>query len=355
MKPSESEIEVRYRAVVEAAEQWRDPEYEKRAALVNKTLEAENAFTEEAVAFAINQQTALLTRQNLEAWIGGRRPDEAMIVGVLNAGNIPMVGLQDFLAVVLTGHSYLGTVSSKSPELLPGFVGDVAAKCTSLDAEFADADELFTSSNAVIATGSDETAGWVREQCEAYGIPEQRRLLRGHRFAVAVLDGTESDEDYERLAEDVLLHEGLGCRNVALIWAPVGLEPDPMLDAMAQFRGVFPAHETTRRRLKMPQAFLEALGAPHAYGEGMEFLISKGEPEIQQPGHVRWVEYADPADVRSWLDENAALVQLVVARDQASERIGTSVPVERHGHAQRPALDWRPDGVDTVDFLVNLR
>ncbi len=56
----------------------------------------------------------------------------------------------------------------------------------------------------------------------------------------------------------------------------------------------------------------------------------------------------------TWLDQHAEALQLVVARSEVAERLPGTVPVEPPGLAQRPALDWRPDGVDTVDFLCSL-
>ena len=112
-------------AIARVAEAWQDPDYEPRAEVVAQTLEAPNRFTEEALAFAVNQQMSLLTPEAMKTWIKGRRATHSRLVGVLNAGNIPLVGLQDFLAVVLTGHQYLGSVSSKSPVLLPAFVTEV--------------------------------------------------------------------------------------------------------------------------------------------------------------------------------------------------------------------------------------
>src|SRR5690606_4634308 len=91
-------------AVVRAAEPWRDPDYEPRARAVEETLQAENSFTTEAIAFAVNQQMSLLTEEHLRMWISGRFTQAPLQVGVLNAGNVPLVGLQDFLAVLLTGH-----------------------------------------------------------------------------------------------------------------------------------------------------------------------------------------------------------------------------------------------------------
>lgn len=368
---SDREFEQRISAVVDAANDWSDPEYPRRAEAVDATLDASNSFTKEAIAFAVNQQMSLLTADDLRSWIGDRRAERALEVGVLNAGNVPLVGLQDFLAVVLTGHRYRGSTSSKSPELLPSFVADLTGRFQDVEASFLDVHELLETAEALIATGSDETVGWIHEQADIHGIPRERRLVRGHRFAVAVIGGDESEEDYERLAEDALLHEGLGCRNVAVVWAPRGTSPDGLLDAMARFRAVFPAPESTPRRLKMQQAFLEAVDAPHAYGEGLEFLVSKGEPEAQQPGHIRWTEYNEPAEIRRWLQKNADRIQLVVAGDGIARSITEHDPEaesdrtdarsalparpEPLGQAQRPSLSWCPDGVDPVAFLAGLK
>ncbi|ARA92626.1 hypothetical protein AWN76_005225 [Rhodothermaceae bacterium RA] len=350
-RPTQADVRA---AVVEVASRWQDPDHPRRADAVAATLAAPNRFTAEAVAFAVNQQMSLLTPEALTAWASGTWAAAPLTVGVLNAGNVPLAGLQDALAVLLAGHHYLGTVSSKSPALLPAFLAEVREHLPVLPVRFVEAATLFAEAEAVIATGSDETADRVAAQCEAHGIPPARRLLRGHRFGVAVIDGQESDDEREMLAEDALLHEGYGCRNVALIWAPAGLAPDPYLDAFAAFRSVFPVHPDLPGALRMQQAFLEATGQPHAYGEGLEFLLSRGAPEPQRPGHIRWVEYEDLDEVNRWLHEHAGRIQIVVARDGLRARLAAGDRLEPLGMAQRPALDWRPDGVDTMAFLAQL-
>jgi hypothetical protein len=341
------------RAIAETARAWRDPDYSKREAAVEKTLEAANTFTREAIAFAVNQQVSLLGYDELNAWAPRRLPAEPLNVGVLNAGNLPFVGLQDFLAVILSGHRYIGSVSSRSPELLPAFAADISGR-VHIAADFVDPDLLFDPVDAVIATGSDETAEWVSSRCDESGISPERRLVRSHRFSVAVLDGRESLDELENLAEDALLHEGFGCRNVAVVWAPAGHSPDDLLHAFARFRAVFPAHASTPGRIKMQQAFLEAVGAPHAHGEGLEFLLSKGDPDVQPPGHVRWSEYTNLDEVRMWLLHNKDAIQLVVTRQGMRERLGTDLHVGVLGESQRPALNWRPDERDIMTFLADL-
>lgn len=341
-------------AVAAEAALWREPDYPPREGAAQRTLEAPNRFTGEALAFAVNQQMHLLTRKRLAAWAGERWAAEARTVGVLNAGNIPLVGLQDFLAVILTGHRYRGSVSSKSPHLLPAFAAGVGARVGGLDASFRPAEALFAEAQAIIATGGEETGTWVEAQCEAHGIPEGRLLLRGHRYSVAILDGRERAEEREKLAEDVLLHEGYGCRNVALIWAPAGLKPDKYLEAFALFRGVFPAHTEVAGTLQLQKAFLEALDVPHAYGEGLAFLVSKGPPEAQRPGHARWTEYGEFEAAVRWLLAHAGEIQLVAARPEVGRRLPGDLPVVSLGQAQRPPLNWCPDGKDTLGFLGSL-
>ncbi len=341
-------------AIAAVAEAWRDPEHPPRREAVARTLACANTFTEEAVAFAINQQMAAIAAASLDAWVAGRFASHPLTVTVLNAGNIPLVGLQDWLAVVLSGHRYVGVCSSRSPHLLPAFAGEVCHLFPALASRFMPFNEALPLSEAVIASGNDETAVLVEEACAREGIPEARQCIRGHRFSVAVLDGRETEDDRERLAEDALLHEGRGCRNVAVIWAPESLPPDAYLDAFAAFRGVFPAHESTPARLKMPQAMLQALGTPHGYGEDLSFLPSKGDPEPREPGHVRWSVYERLGTVEDWLSDHAGVIQVVVARDAVRDRLGANVPLESLGDAQRPPLDWQPDGRDTIAWLCDL-
>jgi hypothetical protein len=342
------------RAIAAAASGWQDPEYPPRAEAVSATLDAPNRFTEQALAFAINQQMAQLTPKAMQDWVRGRWAGTPQTVGVLNAGNIPLVGLQDLLAVVLTGHNYLGTLSSKSPHLLPAFVDEIKQHASAVPVSFVEAETLFDRAQALIATGRDDTMAWVQEQCKAHDIPLERRLLRGHRYGVAVIDGNENEDEREQLAEDMLLHEGAGCRNVAIVWAPTDSNPDPYLNAMARFRGVFPVHPELPGTLQMQQAFLEATDQPHAYGEGLEFLLSRGAPEPQRPGHIRWSEYESLNMVTEWLDAHACDVQHVTARSALASRLEGPLPVSPLGTAQRPTLDWQPDGQDTVGFLAQL-
>ena len=338
------------KGIASVARSWLDVDYPSRVKAIEATLSAPNRFTEEAIHFAVNQQMHQLTEKNMSTWLGSRQPAEASIVGVLNPGNVPFADLQDFVAVAITGCPYRGSVSTKSPFLLPAFVMDVKSKCGSIQAEFVSRDVLIDGVQKCIATGNDAALNWARAEADAAGLESKDILLRGSGFGVAILTGSENDDDLEKLAEDTLLHEGLGCRNVALIWAPTGYQPDALLDAFAHFRAVFPGHPDTAGSIEMQRAFLKAIDAPHAFGDDHSFLLSKGEPEIQSPGHIRLAEYDNLQQVMSWVAKNEEFVQVIVSGEPQNLGLHGSL---RLGFAQRPRLGWSQSGVDVISFLSN--
>ena len=336
-------------AIARAAERWQDPAYTPRREAVAASLLARNRFTAEALRFAIDQQMAELTEEGLRAWLGDGRPKESCAVAVFSAGNVPFAGLQDLLAVCGMGHRYLGKVSRKSPALLPAF-----AKDAGLRAAFVDTNKAWQRSDAVIVTGGDETIAWAEVQSRTHSISSERCLLRSHSISVAVLDGNETPEERAGLAEDVLLHEGLGCRSVAAIWAPAAVVQVPYVQAFTRFRELFPTHPSTGSTVRMDRAFLQALGLPYAGGPSKGFLLSVGAPEVQRPGHVRWVHYKCWAEVLEGLKSLGTRIQCVFAREGLIAHLPTEPPPALLGQAQRPPLSWQPDSLDTVAFLRGL-
>ncbi len=341
------------RILAAVAHAWRNPEHPPRRDAVRATLAAGNRFTEQALAYAVNQQMHEITVRALSRWQGGRTARQPVTVGVLGAGNVPFASLQDYLAVTITGHRFVGSESRRSPALLPGFAAEVE-RLGGPAARFVTQEDLFVSCHAIVASGSSETMDAVAERCDAVGIGPGARLLRGTRTSIAVIDGKETADQRIRWAEDVLLHEGQGCRNVAVTFAPRGLDVDPWLEALAIFRGTFPAHPSTPARLKMQQAFLKAVSRPHAQGEGLEFLVSRGEAEPQPPGHLRWTEFDEAAEVTRWIAARAPGIQVVATRPALAGLVPPGVERCNLGDTQRPPLDWKPDGRDTIEFLASI-
>lgn len=315
---------------------------------VDSTLGRDNSFTAEAVDYAINTTMARLRAGAMEAWVAGRLPSESTDVAVLNAGNIPLVGLQDFLAVVLTGHRYHGVVSSKSPALLPAFADTLKELVPALMIRFTDVKTALNNSRALIATGADATTATIAAEAERCGIDRDRQLLRGTRYSVAVVDGGESTEDLDGIAADALVHEGRGCLNVSIIFAPRGLDTAPQMRAFRRIRTRFPAHPSTVRLLRHEERLFKATCRPYESIPGV--LLLRGEPNPGRPGVVVWSEYEGLSEVEDWIERNEKRLQVVIKRYELDLRRSV-VEAWLPGTSQNPPIDWKPDRKDTVEFL----
>jgi hypothetical protein len=248
----------------------------------------------------------------------------------------------------MLGHSYVGHVPDGSPALLPALADELRDRGLELHAQFGTAERVYREAEALIA--EPESVEEVHAACEAAGLARAQRLVRSPVYSVGVVDGHESEDEMGRLAEDMLLYEGAGRRRLAMLWAPRDQSPDDYLQAMAHFRGLFPAHEDTPGTLQMQQAFLEARDEPHAYADGLEFLVSRGEPEVQRPGHVRWTEYDDLGDLSDWLGDHDDEVYSVIARPGLQDQLPAFDPVRSPGGVHVPPLDDR-EGAAAVSFL----
>jgi hypothetical protein len=330
---------------------WADPRYSKRIEAVDLTLQQGNRYTREAVNFAIDHLMDSLRPEALIGWAGDNEAHGQRTVGVLNAANIPLVGVQDLIACLLFGYRYLGTLSIRSPFLLSAILADIRTY-SDVNAGFDDLNRIFASADAIVGSGTPETLAFLGQQCDEAGIAENARLFRRPSFSVAVLDGSEDTNELSRLAEDCIVHEGLGCRNVAIVFAPSRLSPDGLLQALVRARTFFPPHQSTPGSLEMSRAFLKATAVPHASGDG--FLVSKGPPLAQQPCHIRWTEYGDAAEVFDWIQAHDNDIQLVVTSSRESTKREPWSNRVDFGTTQRPEIDWKPDGVDTMAFLHKL-
>ncbi len=347
--------QARIDAIAAAAADWRAPDHPPREAAVADTLAAPNRWTKEAIDYALNRWMQRLTPEALTDWLGDAAPAAPTTVGVLHGSSGPLVGLRDAVAIWADGHTCLGHTAEASPALLPAFGRAVSDRTDSIDAEFVEQEPLLERAAAVTAQPARDDAAAVRAACDDHGIADDRRLVRPTLLAVAVLDGHEGDDALGGLAEDALLYDGGGHRRLALLWAPGDLSPDAYLEAMARFRGVFPAHEDTPGALQMQKAFLEARDEPRAYAEGLEFLMSRGEPKVPRPdGHLRWTQYTALDAVDEWITTHRSALAAVVAREPLHDQLPASWPLRTPGDLHLPPLA-NDAGRALADFLRALR
>lgn len=267
----------------------------------------------------------------------GQRP----LVVVRHGAATPVEGIREAVAAMLMGVRVRSMLTPSSPAIIPAFYKDLKEQGPDIDvACLGSVEELprdgrgkqDASDSTVLCVSAEEagsSSSAAKDDLKAWCSAEEGVWIkRQHGYAVGIIDGSEPDDVRHDLAEDALLHEGRAAETLRVLWAPDDLTPDPMLQAMADFRGVFPAHEDTPGSLEMRRAFLEAADQSHAYAAGMQFLVSRGAPEPQDGSHLRWSEYEDLADVAEWITEHAHEVDMLVVRPQLAKRLPESLQPE---------------------------
>ena len=295
-------------------------------------------YTPEQVFFAVNSWADALTKENLDQWLSkyDLSDIEPKTVGLILAGNIPLVGFHDFLSVLISGHKVLVKTSSNDQHLLPF----IAKYIIAIEPQLADyitfVEGKLENFDAVIATGSNNTARYFK-----YYFKEKPSIIRKSRNSVAVLDGNESDEQMIALGEDIFRYFGLGCRNVSKLFVPKGYNFD------AFFGGIFPYQDIIK---------YEKYANNYDYNKAVflmsnfklldnEFLTIKEDTSYASPiSSVFYEFYDDLQELKNRLKSDNGQIQCIVSNGI----IVNSVPF---GKTQKPELWDYADNVDTIKFL----
>ena len=256
-------------------------------------------------------------------------------IGIILAGNIPLVGFFDLLCVCVSGHNAFIKTSSKDSILMNYAVRTLQFADRSLVIRPLANDSPL---DAVIATGSNNTNRYFKSQ---YGnIPS---LLRGSRTSVAVLTGDESAADLHRLSHDVFDYFGMGCRNVAKIFVPQGYD-------IVRLAGIWKERNITHPNYLHGyihhKALLQMRGTK--FTDGGFFTLRESDGFSEALPDLVYTPYQTLEEVKSWIAFNDEALQCVVT-EAFDHRRGVGF-----GQAQQPELWDYPDGKDVMAFLYTI-
>lgn len=316
-------------------------EYEEFDALIRRARQHNGWFTEENVRHALGGLSVMLQEETLKAWLAAypelERPRSvARTVGLVLAGNIPLVGFHDVLCVVLSGHRARIKCSSDDAELIPAAINMLEHFAPGIAAQAEVTMGKLTDVEAVIATGSNNTSRYFEHY---FGhLP---RLVRKGRVSVAVLDGTETEAELKDLGEDLFRYFGLGCRNVSKLYVPREYDLDRVFGAIFPWQDIV-NHNKYANNYDYNRA-LWMLDRVPILENG--FVVFKEETALASPvAAVYYERYDDVKAVERSLEVQAEQIQCVVGHGH--------VPF---GSAQCPAPGEYADGVDTLGFLLDLK
>ena len=186
-------------------------------------------FTENNIQFAFKSWEDALNEENLLKWTSKYDLEKVHNhhIAIVLAGNIPLVGFHDLLSVLISGNRVIAKLSSNDKLLLPYLTKYLIAIEPEFDGKIVFTEERLEKFNAVIATGSNNTARYFE-----YYFGKYPNIIRKNRNSVAVLSGKETSEELKSLSNDIFRYFGLGCRNVSKIFIPKDYNFDAFFNAM---------------------------------------------------------------------------------------------------------------------------
>ncbi|HSI90092.1 MAG TPA: acyl-CoA reductase [Adhaeribacter sp.] len=293
------------------------------------------------VTAAFQGITTLLEEQYLREWLFGYDFPEISPkkVGIVMAGNIPLVGFHDFLSVLISGHHALIKTSSNDPHLIK-FVVDELLK---IEPRFEDAitfAELLKEAEAIIATGSYNTARYFE-----YYFASRPHIIRKNRSSVAVLTGAESEAELHRLGQDIFQYYGLGCRNISKVLVPEGFQFNKFFESIESYKTVID-HHRYQNNYDYNKSILLVNGVPHL--DNGFLLLTENPNPVSAISVLHYETFKGLPDLYEKMKAHEARTQCVVS---SAGWYPNSFPL---GQAQCPMVWDYADGVDTLAFLATL-
>lgn len=309
---------------------------EKFAALLRKS-EIENSwFTQESQRFALKQWADLLTEENLNHWLSKYKPShDSKKVGLILAGNIPMVGFHDVISVILSQHIALIKLSSKDRTILP-FLLNKWQEFSEAELQYEFVEKL-QDFDAVIATGSNNTARYLE-----YYFKDHLSIIRKNRTSIAVLKGDETPEELQLLAEDIFRYYGLGCRNVTRLFIPQDFVIDGLFENFLNFKEII-NHNKYANNYEYNRAIY--LLNQERFWDNNFVMLKEDEALFSPLSVINFTRYKNIDEVKSFINENEENIQAIVAKPELGL---DSIAL---GEAQNPDLETYADHVDTMQFL----
>jgi len=306
---------------------------------VKKRASQENSwFIREFIELTMtNIGGSFLQKKILESWSENYKlpaiNDKPETIGIVMAGNIPLVGFHDWLCVFISGHKSLIKLSSKD-QVLFKHLTDKMIEWNKEMKELVQFADMLKGCGAYIATGSNNSSRYFE-----YYFGKYPHIIRRNRTSIAILTGKETTQDLEKLADDVYQYFGLGCRNVTKIYVPLGYDFLSLLTVFKKYN-YLADHHKYKNNYDYNLAVL-ILNKKY-YMTNDSILLVEDSPLFSPISQLNYEFYSNKKDLVALL-QTMNNIQCIIGKDFIS-----------FGQAQEPGITDYADGLDTLLFLTNL-
>jgi hypothetical protein len=315
-----------------------NPTYDSLFEVVYKAKDNNGWFSNENVLKSFAAWGELLNKQDLTLWTKKYQFDqvEPKTVGLVLAGNIPLVGFHDVLSVLISGNKALVKCSSSDPLLIAFLINKLQEFEPGFNDYIEFTKERFTDFDAVIATGSNNAARYFE-----YYFSKVPNLIRSNRNGVAILEGNETKEQLEALAIDIIQYYGLGCRSTSKVFVPKGYDLNLIFGALYPHNNLMDSAKYANNYDYNKAVYL--MSQFDILDNG--FFILKEDSSYSSPvACLHYEYYENLEELENKLKIDRDLIQCVTSNFEGKGHFP-------FGKAQEPNLWDYADGKNTLDFL----
>jgi hypothetical protein len=312
---------------------------------IRQSVEGNPWFTEESIKQSLHSIAhGMLLPSRLKQWVSQYNiPEQKEVkdVGIIMAGNIPLVGFHDLLCVIFSGNRAIIKMSSKDKFLLPMLTNQLI----NIDHRIADRikftpDGELGNVQMVIATGGDNTYRYFESE---YGnIPH---IFRKNRSSVAVLTGEEPQEELMKLAKDVFSYFGLGCRSVSKIFFPKAYNFSTLLNVFSMYKHLG-EQENYCNAYRYAKALLKMSNIN--FIDGDFFVMYPNQNLHSKVAEIVYEEYENLGQLADYLQMQENDLQCIAT----NANINNLLQIVPLGETQTPQLQDYADGIDVMEFLL---
>jgi len=311
-------------------------EYRRLKDAINIQEQQNGWFTKENIQLALLSIASLLKKEKLQNWTEKYSfASSPKKVGIIMAGNIPLVGFHDLLCVVLSGNCAVCKMSSNDHTLLPILVEILGLFSPSLKDRIVFAQSALGEIDAVIATGSNNSSRYFEQYFGKYP-----HIFRQNRTSIAILDGTENIEQLTELGKDIFYYFGLGCRNVSHLILPKNYPFPTFIQAISPYQNLI-FHNKYANNYDYNKAIYLMNKIPII---DTGFVLLRETNELHSPLSVlHYHFYENEYEIENYLQEHKESLQAIIGKRYLS-----------FGEAQHPTLTDYADNINTLQWLQSI-
>jgi len=298
-------------------------------------------FTDQNMKVNLSYWAEKLNKYDLTQWMNNydTMNVSSKSVAIIMAGNIPLVGFHDFLSVFLCGHNSIIKLSSNDKHILPFLTNLMISINNELSKKIIYIEGKLQGYDAVIATGSNNTSRYFE-----YYFKNKKSIIRKNRNSIAVLDGSENEDNLSLLGDDIFTYFGLGCRSISKLYVPENYCFDLFFNSIFKWNDLINSHKYANNYDYNKAIYLMS---EYKFFDNGFFMVKEGSELYSPISTINYEFYNDISTLKQKIKADDKDIQCIVSNTEIENKIN-------FGETQKPSLSQYADNIDVVEFLLTI-